>query len=377
MKILYLTNSIPKPSNVMKGIFNFRRIKELKNLNMDVKVVSINNILRRNLSIQVGKNYNFKDLNYDFNIEINVFNNLKLPGIESLTNIYKRLAKYIKTNRIDIVHAHFVGMGYIAYKLKKYYGIPYVVTAHGSDIHTNPFKSKKNRKKALLALNNANEVIFVSEFLKRKAMDFGYNNNNFNIIPNGIEKSFLDVESKPKHKRRLIGFVGNLKRIKRADVLPDIFYEVLKKINNVEFVIVGEGPLKSNINNKLEDLNIKNKVMLTGKIHPNEVKKYMKEMDIMILPSKKEGWGCVVLEAHATGTLVLGSNNGGIPEAVGNMEWIIEDDKDLINKFSSKIIYYLEKGYNSKELKQRARNYTWDKIIQKEIKVYKNILEQI
>jgi glycosyltransferase involved in cell wall biosynthesis len=158
--------------------------------------------------------------------------------------------------------------------------------------------------------------------------------------------------------------------------LPDIFNEVIKNKENVDFLIVGDGKLRYLIEDKITKYNLKKYIKLVGRVHPNEVKNYMDKMYIMILPSKNEGWPCVVLEAQAAGTLVLGSNNGGIPEAVGNKEFIVEDDENFIENMSKKIIYYIENGYDSKALVDRAKKFTWDKIVEKEISVYKKILEE-
>jgi glycosyltransferase involved in cell wall biosynthesis len=374
MKILYLTNSIPKPSNTMEGIFNLRRIRELLKKGIEVEVCYINNILKRDFSIKFDKDYNLKDLGFDIDLKIKVFNNLKLPNIESLNFIFYRIARYYYKNNFDLIHTHFIDWGYIGYILNKKYKIPYIITAHGSDIHTRPFENKRYRKKALLALKNSCYNIFVSNFLKSKAKEFGYINKKDFIIPNGIENNFLNKEVKTKLKT--VGFVGNLVEVKRADLLPDIFNEVIKNKENVDFLIVGDGKLRYLIEDKITKYNLKKYIKLVGRVHPNEVKNYMDKMYIMILPSKNEGWPCVVLEAQAAGTLVLGSNNGGIPEAVGNKEFIVEDDENFIENMSKKIIYYIENGYDSKALVDRAKKFTWDKIVEKEISVYKKILEE-
>jgi len=319
MKILYLTNSIPKPDNTMNGIFNLRRIEKLKDKKIEVDVISVNNILKRDFSIDFSNNYNLRDLNYSINLEVKVYNDIKLPYIGRVTNVYNRIKNYFIKNDFDLIHAHFVTQGFIASKLKEKYNIPYILTAHGSDIHTMPFESKRLSMKTINALNNADKVIFVSNFLKDKARELGYTKNNFVIIPNGIDKNLLNLDISKKNKeRKIVGFVGNLFDVKRAYLLPEIFNEVYKKNNNVKFIIVGDGYLRDLIESKITKYNLENNIELVGRVHPNNVKKYMRKMDIMVLPSKNEGWPCVVLEAKAVGTLVLGSNNGGIPEAINN-----------------------------------------------------------
>ncbi len=53
-------------------------------------------------------------------------------------------------------------------------------------------------------------------------------------------------------------------------------------------------------------------------------------MNVIILPSRNEGFGAVVIEAQACGTCVVGSNNGGIPEAIGSEDYVVKEKSENI-----------------------------------------------
>jgi glycosyltransferase involved in cell wall biosynthesis len=163
-----------------------------------------------------------------------------------------------------------------------------------------------------------------------------------------------------------VGFVGNLIPIKRADKLPEIFKKVAKDFPNTRFIIVGDGVLRDRILKEMKDLD----VVFAGRVPQVEVARYMNAMDVMILPSRNEGWGCVVLEAQVCGTCVIGSSNGGIPEAIGFDEYIVKEGENFEERFAKKVVEILEKGYDRNRLIQRAKNFTWEETVRREVNIY-------
>jgi glycosyltransferase involved in cell wall biosynthesis len=104
-------------------------------------------------------------------------------------------------------------------------------------------------------------------------------------------------------------------------------------------------------------------VVFTEKVPQVEVARYMNAMDVMILPSRNEGWPCVVLEAQACGTCVVGSSNGGIPEAIGFEEYVVEEGKNSRKGLQKKVVDVPKSGYDRNRLIERARRFTWEEIV--------------
>ena len=173
---------------------------------------------------------------------------------------------------------------------------------------------------------------------------------------------------------KYVGFVGNLIEIKRADKLVEIFDLIRKGYPKVKFIVVGDGHLRGKMEKQAKQKGLD--VLFTGRLDQSEVAKYMNAMDVMILPSRNEGFGAVVIEAQACGTCVVGSSNGGIPEAIGFEEYVVEEGPDFQERFAKKVADVLRNGYDRQKIVQRAQKYTWEYIVKMEKQVYEAVLQE-
>ncbi|MBE6067120.1 MAG: glycosyltransferase family 4 protein [Clostridium lundense] len=292
--------------------------------------------------------------------------------------LISKLEREINIKNYDLIHAHWAyPIGYIAKLIKDMYGIPYVLTVHGSDIHTNPLKNKFIKKYTLEALECANKVVFVSNGLLNSAKQLGYSGYNSIVIPNGVDTDVFkelnkqEIKNELKFKNKVVGFVGNLIETKRADKLPTIFEYVIEKNENVEFLVIGDGELKDKIQKECIEKNIN--VRFIGKVSPEEVPYYINAMDTLILPSRNEAWGIVILEANACAIPVVGSDAGGIPEAIGDLGKVVKEGNSFEERFAEAIIGTLNENYNRDLLKKRALSFSWEKIAEAEYKIYKEV----
>lgn len=289
--------------------------------------------------------------------------------------------------KYDLVSAHWgYPHGRIAYFINKIFNKPYIVTYHGSDVHTMPVKSPHIKNQVLEVMNNAYKNIFVSNKLYLDAKKLGYKKENYIITKNGVNiHKFYPINIKEKESikeelnlnKTVIGFVGNLNKIKRADKLIEIFENIRnnKPDLDISFLVVGDGELKSSMISKAKEKNID--VVFTGNASVNEVRNYMNVMDIMVLPSRNEGFGLVIVEANACGTRVVASNVGGICEAIESEEFLVDEGDNFEIRFADKVCTVLDNGYiKSKLVEYVVDNFSWEKIAKDETSIYKGGLHE-
>ncbi|KUK15594.1 MAG: Glycosyl transferase group 1 [Petrotoga mobilis] len=389
MKILVITNLAPTNSNPMAGIFVVKRLEQFTKSDVDYSAVSLG--LEDNWAIKLARKILKKNpgtpLNRMGKVELTpilIRRNLSKAilfktGLISYYGLIKKYSNRIKSllevPKFDLIHAHgmySIPAGEIAYLLAKEYNKPFVITLHGSDVN---LLMPKRKERYIAILENASKCIFVSKALLEKAKSFGYSGKNAVVIPNGYDPEVFKPMDKDHVRKALgiyrenthyVGFVGNLIPIKRADKLPEIFRKIAKELPNIKFLIVGDGALRDKILKELEGLD----VIFAGRVPQVKVAKYMNAMDVMVLPSRNEGWPCVVLEAQACGTCVVGSSSGGIPEAIGFDEYVVKEGENFEERFARKVVDVLKKGYDRNRLIERAKGFTWEEIVKREIKIY-------
>lgn len=391
MKILMISGITPSKNRLFGGSFISKRYEKMKE-NICVDLYKVGNMYSR-LYSKIYKSIKKVDLEDDTEIllenakwnNINIKVSLITKLLEKyMNNIYyktslKYIERHIEIKKYNLIHAHWVyPTGYIAMLLSKKYNIPYIITAHGSDIHTIPKENTKIAKCTLEILENANKVVFVSDRLKRDALDLGYSGNNAEVIYNGVELNDFKELNKEEVKLDLgfdgivIGYIGRLEPTKGADRLPRIFNEINKLKEDIEFLIIGDGSLKENIIKELDELKIKYRYCKS--MEHKKLNKYMNSCDAIVVPSRNESFCCVALEAQACGTKVVASNVGGISEAIGKFGFLVDSGENFERRFAETVNYCLNENINIYDMKKRTHEFSWERTVKEELNIYEEVL---
>ena len=287
----------------------------------------------------------------------------------------KHFATFIRG--FDAITAHFNDAAFIAKAVHDKDGTPYFVTWHGSDIHTIPFIDPVAKEKTISAIKNAACNFFVSKALLQTSIMLTPEGRK-EVLYNGADESFTRF---PEEKRRgirqrlgvpeakVVTFAGALRSIKNADILPEIFYHIQERVNEpIQFWIIGSGELQPIIEGKLSATRLIFKFW--GSQPSERMPEFFNSTDVLVVPSKNEGFSLVALEALTCGANVVGASVGGIPEVIGEGQ-TVEPGEDFVDRFAAKVAELL---YHP--IKQNAPiNATWSATADKERAIYHEFID--
>lgn len=273
----------------------------------------------------------------------------------------------------DIVHAHGMyafAAGSVARELSHILEVPFVVSLHGSDVNYRLRRTTARHFRSTLNLSNA--VLPVSSALEEALVSKGINRSLCQVLPNGVNLDVFRPRSElgtTSHRRR-VAYVGRLEPVKGADRLPAVFRAVASTVRDVAFDIVGTGSLLGALKTSLAWSN----VTFHGSLPHDEVAKVMAVSDVLVLPSRNEGWPTVILEAYASGTPVVGTDVGGVREAIANPLFVVPDGADVEQRLADRVIAALHRPPRRSDLVGRAKQFSWARVAEMETDVYRRVL---
>ena len=246
---------------------------------------------------------------------------------------------------IELLAAHNVFPdGTAAVYLGKKLGIPTIVILHGSDINNfalNPIpRNRRLRYEIEWTLRNTDGIIAVSADLKRKAEMLGAVSDKVYVVPNGVDTGLFRPLARKSCEEKLvlvkglsrILFIGNFVHVKGLDILIESMGRLVKKFPRVELVLIG-GKKNSREERALMKhaarVGISGIVRSVGIISNKNIPVWMCASDVLVLPSRSEGFGVVLVEAIACGIPVISTRSGGPEDIVTNESGILVEPESI------------------------------------------------
>ena len=298
-----------------------------------------------------------------------------------------RLLKFIRRNKIDVLHVHQLKTVINGLMAGKIAGVPLKV-AH---IHTplsqwqiSPFKKKINIFVNRIVTNLcADKVIALTEATgKERVEGEGINPEKIVVIPNGVDlRNFqFSIFNFQKTKEKLaVGTFGRLTVEKGHSIFIDAVKVInnltIQQFNNLHFVIVGDGELRPDLEKQVKDLGLENKVTFFGFVPEDKKIEVYSSFDIFVFPSLAEGFGIVLIEAMASGLPCVVSDLPDFREVTDDgccaLLFKSADSADLAEKISRLI----EDGDLRRCLGQKARKrveekYSMEKFVENYDRLY-------
>jgi len=287
--------------------------------------------------------------------------------------------------KFDLIHAHFTWpSGYAGACLKERYDVPFVVTAHGYDIYSLPFKNGGWRERVRFVLNTADHVITVSQSNLACIRNLCVS-TPVTVIPNGFKSDvFYPRDSSECRKilnlpqdKKIILTVGNLEPVKGQLYLIEAVQRIVQTRNDVLCVIIGAGKLRTSLERQIRSLGLKNSVWLAGGKPHDEIPLWMNACDLFVLSSLNEGNPTVMFEALGCGKPFVGTRVGGVPEIITSNEYGLLVEPADSGDLAEKILTALDQEWNQEAILRYAEWFTWENIAQKIIEVYNKVCDDI
>ena len=230
-------------------------------------------------------------------------------------------ANLFTRNAVDHVHVHFANRAaHTALFLKEISGIPFSVTAHGQDFMTDLGNDDLLREICVAAEFVAAETDYSRELLCQRCPDSAA---KIHRVYNGIDLQWFPSPLPAKHTPApLILSVGRLVAFKGFEYLIDACAELTRRGLDFACAIVGDGPLRENLQAKIDRLNLSSRVALTGSLSQGAIFEKLGAADIFALASVVDPQGgsdvfpTVILEAMSAARPVVSTQLAGIPESV-------------------------------------------------------------
>lgn len=277
-----------------------------------------------------------------------------------------------KKQKFDVTLAFFtVPCGFIAYLVKLFYGIPYVVSLRGADV---PGFSEKYDTFYLFAKplvrflwKHAEKVIPNSAGIRDLARETS-THQPMEVIENGVDTETFHPKNEGKSFSPVI-FLSTSRLTPRKGIhfLIEAFALAIKNAGApIELHLIGEGEQKESLTARVKELGIENQVKFFGRVEHRLLPQFYQKAHVFVLPSKNEGMSNAALEALASGLPLVVSRTGGMEELMTDGKNGFFVDPEDAEGFAATLLK-LARNQESlvafgRESRQRAELRGWDKV---------------
>jgi len=296
-------SSLKKPLSFVKGFFNSLTSPERSNQD----------------GLQVV-NFNY------FNSHEQLFGSNEKRLCKKIRGIVKKISA---SSKIDLIHAHVTYPGgFLAMKLSRKLGIPYIISEHMGPFPFPEYREKEFLSKRIVEpVKHASRVIAVSNFQKNEIMQ--WTGSAAEVIPNVVDEELFNVSDKPVGSMIEFILVGILSEVKGIDILLNAVKKVADKgIHNFHISIIGSGAILDELRAQSAQLKIEQFISWKGAMDQRQIARELRESDCFISSSRHESFGVAIVEALATGLPVIATKSGGPEDIIKQNNGILVNKED-------------------------------------------------
>jgi len=295
------------------------------------------------------------------------------------------LKELVRTEKIDVIHAHTRVWQFVASFVSKSTRVPLVTTAHGI------YQYNLGRK---LFPARGHKTIAISDHVKHDLMvTHGCLDENVITVWNGIDTQALDSAYQKAYQKReeikkehglktnsfVVGMTSRMVEVKGHAVTISAMHDLISNQSPVEAVLVGDGPLKNELQSQVKRLGLEKSIHF---IPPTpDIAQFYAIMDVLVTPVLyEEGFGMVVPEAMSLGVPVIASKRGAFVDLIINGQdgLLVESDDYIDLALGIKTLMKNEKLRKTmvKNARQKAADrYSMERMAEQTEKVYFSVVK--
>ncbi|UHA72991.1 N-acetyl-alpha-D-glucosaminyl L-malate synthase BshA [Paenibacillus sp. 481] len=336
--------------------------------------------ITHNIPFRLGSTFQ-KNIHYH-EVDVNDYYVFRYPPYD--LSLASKMAQVANMQQLDLLHVHYAVPHAICAYLAKQMAphLKVVTTLHGTDI-TVLAQDESLKDMIRFAINQSDAVTAVSSDLIRETRELLDITREVDLTYNFVDKrvyyprdcSQLRSDFAFPHEKILM-HISNFRPVKRVTDVIETFARVHESVPS-RLMLVGEGPDMPKVQCKIREMGLEDRVHFLGK--QDEIAQVISLADVLLLPSEKESFGLVALEAMACGVPTIGSEAGGIPELISHREtgYLAPiGDTDLMAQYAIELLSNDELAAKMREAcLHRARNvFCNDLITQKYEEIYYRVL---
>ncbi|MCM1140685.1 MAG: glycosyltransferase family 4 protein [Muribaculum sp.] len=382
MKILLVTRGYPSEKHPQIGNFEATQAQALAKFGHEVIVVGLNCYSIKNYDI-LGS-HERKDGNIfvyeDYLLAIPTHNLMPIQLMSKLltfrlNRIFRRVVD--EHGIPDVIHSHYLLMTSAAVSISNKYNIPIVCTEHWSRINSEKIPSSIiniGQKSYRLV----DKIIAVSKQTAKSIRDkFGF---EAQVVYNMVDDSFFEKcdlnKLNPDFTFICIGEMSDNR--KGFDILIRAFSKYLKSGFKGKLVLIGHGRLESDYRNLVKDERIDDNVLFVGEMHRPELRTQIASSDVVVMSSRIETFGVVLIEGMAQGKPVVATRCGGPEEFVTPDCGLLVDVEDVDGLCDAMI--KMKNNYSKYDshciIRNCRENYSQSHIANKLIQIYADLTQK-
>lgn len=371
MKVLFIASWYPNSKDPLKGIFVKKHAEAIKRAGIDIEVLAItvnrsDKLYEKKISKtkdEAGIVTHLIELNSKFYKLVHVDLFLQFGIVRSYFN------KIVKpTFKPDVIHSNVLfPAAILGHKLAERERLLHVITEHWSKVDkffTKSLYAGIGKK----AYNSAKSITVVSDFLRKSLGKHLADPSKIKVVPNVIDTSIFSFVEKQLSTNLVFCCVAHWNGVKRPDLIFNALNQFSKKSKvPIQLKVVGEGILLDNLKTKEWNFDIS----YLGNLNREELAAVLHSSNYFLHASEIETFSIVIAEALATGTPVLASNVGAIPELISTHNGIT--CKNTIEAWDNGLSELIGGKYDRQKIAEDAKKFNMDNIGNSFLELYKSI----